>query len=95
GIPIDDQASYVEAGWMKTEGGAKGLIGVLWPEGLVQPPYQYIVGGASPDNWTHYTGLLSPPQGADSAQVWLINFDSQGKVFLDDVLLFKVKEPTR
>jgi len=56
-------------------------------------PYSYVVAGEKSSDWRHYGKLAHPLPGASYARVWLINFNSAGKVYFDNVLFVKVTVP--
>jgi hypothetical protein len=92
-IPIDPNAIYLQAGWIKSEGG-NGYLGRRWMGKIEEkPPYNYVVGGVRAESWTHYAGIAKPLEGASSCRLWLLNYKSSGKVYFDDILFIKLEIP--
>ena len=92
-IPIKPGAIYLQAGWIKSEGG-KGYLGRRWMGKIEEkPPYNYVVRGVKAESWTHYAGIARPPEGATSCHLWLLNYKSTGKVYFDDILFVELELP--
>ena len=90
---VEPDSAYLQGGWIRTEGG-RAYLGRRWAGDLkgVSVPYSYVVGQAVPQEWTHYAGIARPPSGATKAQVWLLNFESTGRSFFDDVVFIAIGE---
>lgn len=95
-LPVEPTSLYLQAGWMRSAGGS-GYLGRRWVGQLSRAaaPYDYAVASVSSADWTHYAGLAQPPDGADCCHVWLLNFDSRGDVYFDNVLLVRLGLPPR
>jgi hypothetical protein len=91
-IPIDPNAIYLQAGWIKSEGG-NGYLGRCWIGKIKGGPYSYLAAGVKPTSWTHYAGIAKPLEGASGCRLWLINYKSTGKVYFDDILFIEVQVP--
>jgi tetratricopeptide (TPR) repeat protein len=93
-IPIRGDALYLQAGWMRGEDGS-GALGRRWigstPQGVRN--HDYVVGSASPEAWQHYAAVAQPLDGARGCQVWLLNFESTGRVYFDNVLFVGIGRP--
>jgi tetratricopeptide (TPR) repeat protein len=95
-LPVDPQLLYLQTGWLHTSSGGNGVLGVFWggealPVG--DETADFVVYGAQGDEWRQYARLLSPPDGAVSAQVTAYNLEAPGSVYLDDILLLPVVPP--
>jgi hypothetical protein len=73
---------YVQAGWLRSEGGS-GYLGQRW---LPVKQYEYTVAGANPIEWTHYARATEPVPPTYRIQMWLLNRGSEGTVYFDDVV---------
>jgi hypothetical protein len=92
-IPVNPNAIYLQAGWIKSEGG-NGFLGRRWIGKIKEEqPYNFVVGGVNAESWTHYAGIAKPLEGASSCRLWLLNFESTGKVYFDDILFIEVQVP--
>jgi hypothetical protein len=93
-IPVDPGQLYLQAGWIKSQGG-NGYIGRRWSGDLEEgePTYSYVAAGVRGDSWRHYSGVAQPPAGTTHAQVWLLNFKAPGQVFFDDSVFVEVGPP--
>ena len=92
-ISIEPNVIYLQAGWIKSEGG-NGYLGRRWLGKIKEkPPYNYVVGGVRAESWTHYAGIAKPLEGATSCRLWLLNYKSTGKVYFDDILFVELKAP--
>ncbi len=78
---VRDDRLYLQTGWTKTNGG-RAYIGRQWLPGQ---SYDYAVGEAEHESWRHNAQALRPPPGSTSAQLWLLNVESQGRAWFDDV----------
>ena len=86
-IPVQSNAIYLHAGWVRTEGASSFGLACGW-YGIGQENFQYstwAIGKAS--HWTHYAGLTRPPLlTAVRASLWLQSRNQGGRVYFDDVL---------
>jgi len=92
--PITPDTIYLQAGWLRSQGG-RGYIGRFW-YGDLAPEEQgdsYIVGGGENANWAHYAGVAVPPAGSAEVEVWLLNYESEGTAYFDDLILAPVPAP--
>jgi len=90
-LAIDLDSLYLQAGWIRGEGG-NGYLGRRWAGDLgdTGAPYGYPAASVSPEQPTHCAGIVRPPDGAAAVHVWLLNFRSEGDVFFEDILLLSI-----
>jgi hypothetical protein len=89
-IGVRPDRLYLQAGWLRSEAG-RGYLGREWLPG---GQYDYAVCEANPTTWTHYAQVVQPPAGATQAQVWLLNYESEGQVYFDDVVFVELGQVT-
>jgi len=92
-VPINPNALYLQASWIRSIEG-NGRLGQRW-KGKIKGgyPYSYTVTGVRADDWRHYAGVTGAPEGADSCQVWLLNYKSVGQVYFDNVIFVEIGSP--
>ena len=93
-VPVNPDALYVQAGWMKSIGG-KGYLGRRWAGNVAEGTrhYSYVTTRVTADEWQHYAGMTRPLEGATRCQVWLLNHKAVGRVYFDNVLFVEVGLP--
>jgi hypothetical protein len=71
-------------------------MGRNWPDAPLVAgalSYSFVVAGEQSNAWRHYAGVAVPPAGSLRAQVWLLNYNSTGQVYFDDVLFVSLARP--
>jgi hypothetical protein len=93
-MPITTEGPYLQAGWIKSTDGI-GFLGRRWAGDAVQESdrYSYAASSVSTEDWHQYAGLVQPPLGATDFQAWLLNWESAGKVYFDNVLFVEIGLP--
>jgi hypothetical protein len=85
-IEVRPDCLYLQTGWLRSEAG-RGYLGREWLPGK---QYDYVVGGVTSNVWTHHAQVVQPPTGTTEARIWLLNFDSEGQVYFDDVVFVEL-----
>ena len=95
-VPINPEAMYLQAGWIKSVGGS-GYLGRRWTGDIAEGvrPYSYVAAGVSPEDWQHYAGMTQPLEGAARCQIWLLNWKAMGQLYFDNILFIEVGRPGR
>ena len=93
-VPINPDGLYLQAGWLKSEEGS-GFLGRRWAGDIAKGvlPYDYVVAGVRPDDWQHYAEVTRPLEGATRCQIWLLNYETVGRVYFDNVLFVEIGLP--
>jgi hypothetical protein len=93
-VPINPDMLYLQAGWVKSKKG-NGCLGRRWKGNIAEEirPFSYVVAGIASEDWQHYAAVVSPPEGANHAQIWMLNFRSKGRVYFDDVWFMEIERP--
>ena len=91
-VSVESSALYLQSGWIKSLGG-NGFLGRVWTPGIKEHSYDYVVTRVTASDWRHYSRLARPLQGSKLMRLWLINFDSVGQVYFDNVFLVKIPAP--
>jgi tetratricopeptide (TPR) repeat protein len=93
-VPADPDKLYLQAGWMRGVGG-NGFLGRRWAGGVAEGvrPYSYVAAGVSPDSWQYYSEVTRPLPGTTRCRMMLINHESVGQVYFDDLLFLEVSPP--
>jgi len=93
-IPVRRDLAYLQAGWMRSEGGL-AYLGRHWMDNELNstPLYTYVKGTLSDREWKLYASLVKPPQSAGGAVLWLLNFDATGNAYFDDLLFVPLQIP--
>ena len=75
--------------------GGSAYLGYRWRDAPSKQDkdYDYVARGVQPEAWQHYTGLAIPPPETAGVRVWLLNYESEGKVYFDDVALVPLPLP--
>ncbi len=87
-FPVDQTKFYLQASWLRGEAG-NGYFGRQW---LPSRNYDFATMEANPSGWTHYAQVIKPPDGTTTTQVWLLNYESVGQVYFDNVLFVEIGE---
>jgi hypothetical protein len=85
-INIDPASLYFHSGWMRSEAGM-GFLGRQW---LPSQKYDYVAAEVRKNEWLRYDQIVRPPDKTTQAQVWLLNFDSTGAVYFDDIIFVEL-----
>jgi hypothetical protein len=93
-IPIQIGSLYLQAGWLKSEEG-NGYLGRRWMGDVVDGvrPYDYVAAGITANEWRQHAEVTQPLGGAERCQVWLLNWESLGRVYFDQISLVEVGLP--
>jgi hypothetical protein len=93
-IPVRRDVAYLQAGWMRSEGGL-AYLGRHWMDNELNstPLYEYVKGTVSAREWKLYASLVRPPPAASGAVLWLLNFDAAGNAYFDDLLFVPLQIP--
>lgn len=92
---INPHKLYLQTGWILSQGG-NAFLGRNWPDA---PPatatfsYSFVVAGEQAGVWRHYAGIAIPPAGSTRTQIWLLNNNSTGQVYFDDVTFVPLDRP--
>lgn len=77
----------------------RGSLGIIWLRGKRTLGHPYILSGGPALRWTYLAQVVRLLPGANRAQVWMVNYESDGGAAFDDVLFVRlrlpVEEPTR
>ena len=92
------EAIRLEPGKLYLQGGrihsptAMGYLGRLWGgrDLDIELLFDYIVGTLQNDDWKFYSTPIRLPKGAEHLDIWMLNYNSEGSVFFDDMMLFEV-----
>jgi glycosyltransferase involved in cell wall biosynthesis len=88
-IPVQEDAIYLHADWVRTEGDSRFCLGRGWHPLSQEDFYNYLACGQAP-TWTHYAGLTRPLPGATETRLWLVALGQGGRVYFDDVLFVQL-----
>lgn len=88
-IPVQEDAIYLYAGWVRTEGPSGFRLGVGWHDLERKDFYNYLAWGQT-TTWTHYADLVRPLPGATAARLWLVALGEGGRVYFDDILFIRL-----
>ncbi len=93
-VAVDDQALYLQAGWVGSSDG-NAFLGRRWfGETLPKTPlYNFVASEVRRSQWNWYAGVATPPAGATKAEIWLLNTKTTGQAFFDDVMFLKIDIP--
>jgi hypothetical protein len=72
---------YLQSGWLRGEA-SYAFLGREW---LPSTEYGYVAVAVSPQDWAHYARALVAPETVKAARVWLLNYESSGTAYFDDV----------
>lgn len=94
-IPINSDKLYFQGGWIKSEDG-KAYMGHRWRGDLedLERKYQYVTGGVQNEEWAFYGKIMIIPEPVDEINFWLLNYNSEGVVYFDDLMFFEINPPT-
>lgn len=88
-IPIQPDAWYLQAAWVKTEGGAGLHFGRWWERPTKgEPTYNYAVRSGELPQWTYVSEVITSPSDSVRSEVWLLNFGGLG--YFDDVFFIRL-----
>jgi tetratricopeptide (TPR) repeat protein len=92
---IDSDSAYIISADVYNDGG-NPYVGWRW-SGLLPTAYQSVEQYAAPveisDAWQQYVGLADPVPGASRVQVWLLNTNTEGTAYFDNIFVAPVPVP--
>lgn len=93
-VPVQPEALYLQSGWIRTEGG-RAYLGRRWAGDTPEKAdsYGYTAAGVRVQNWQHFAEVIRPPQDATQARIRLLNSDSEGQAYFDNVVFIEIESP--
>ena len=92
-ISVDEQTLYLQAGWVMSEAGNADL-GRNWLGDLpTKRNDSYAAYEVDSNRWQRYVGFAEPPPGAKQTEIWLINYESAGRAYFDNLILLALARP--
>lgn len=95
-VEVQEKQILIQGGWIRTDGLARGFIGVNWDKEISNNSdrtYEYTISTWSGTDWQFFSKAFLVPAGASEVQVWLLNFGSEGIVEFQDVFTVVVDQP--
>jgi len=90
-LRVDRGQRYILAGWIDSEQGGNAALGCWWRKGETVPSIAQSVFNLP---WQEYAGVLVPLKGSGECKLWLLNYDSLGRVLFDNILFAVLPEVT-
>jgi hypothetical protein len=91
-FPIHQDKFYLQAGWLRGEAG-NAYLARRWRGDIGNAVRRsYVIKSVSPEVWTHYAAIITPPNGATEARVRLNNRKTTGKVYFDNMIFVEIDE---
>jgi len=92
-IAIDEGSYYLQGGWIRSiEGNA--YLGRRWFDSeKCDILYNYAASGIKFPQWRFYSQIVTPPSNAAYCRLWTINYETEGKVYFDDIIFIKLQLP--
>lgn len=98
-MPADKNLYYLMGASVKTSDHARGYIGIRWILDSSSEVYKrdWLMGGdIISKRWIQPVELKQFPfQSEGGYQIWLLNDDSDGQLFIDDIFLVPIASPAR
>ncbi len=94
-IPVEEENLYLQSGWLFSPTG-NAFLGRAWDgdfSGDVTQRYSYVASNVQATDWQHYVRVAEPLPGSDRVRVWLLNYQSTGRAYFDDVIFVKIGRP--
>ncbi len=93
-IPISSQHYYLEAGRLKGYR-SNACLGREWRNSLTgkEASYNYVITAVASPDWQTYSQVVKPPPGADFCYLWVLNFETEGKAYFDNILFVEISLP--
>ena len=88
-IPVEQDHFYLQAGWMKSEGGDDRL-GWRWLGNFKEEIYDYVAFSPQLDYWAHHAKIIKSVPGATEVELWLNNYWTTGKAYFDNIVFVDV-----
>ncbi len=88
-IPVEQNHFYLQAGWMKSEGGDDRL-GWRWLGNFKEAIYDYVAWSPQLDYWAHHAKIIKPVPGATEVELWLNNYWTTGKAYFDNIVFVDI-----
>lgn len=93
GIFVASESCYLLSAWAKSNEGS-GYVGVYWVDSEdTWSSYDSIVRGITAKYWVNYRGFVTSTTEAKLGYIGLVNWNSKGSVFFDDVLFVELEGP--
>jgi len=98
-VPVDPGGLYLFGGWMAQADGGNPAIHLRWYSSEIglgsyvgEPVLPRQVREAA--GWEYVVGLAAVPRSASLARLWLVNIDTTGSAYFDDVFIWKLARPS-
>ncbi len=59
-----------------------------------QIAYNYVVTSVGSSDWQKYAQIIKPPAEANACYLWMLNFETEGKAYFDDIVFVEISKPT-
>lgn len=93
--PVGPDLLFLETGWMRSDNG-NGYIGYQWAGDIDpanQPFNRYVVAAGNENAWRRFAGIAEPLPGTQQVEVHLLNYQSPGTVYFDDIAFVPIPAP--